>query len=202
MYYGWILVAALGFTETISWGVLNYAFTVYLAPMEAELGWSRGDMSGAFSLSLLLAGLAAVPVGRWLDRHGPRLLMTLGSIAGPLLVLAWSRVDSLPHFYLIWALIGVTMSVALYDPAFATVAVWFERYRVRALTAITLMAGFASTIFIPLAGWLVQLQGWRASLVTLAIILAAGTIAPHALLLRRRPEDLGLHPDGAPSASA
>jgi MFS family permease len=200
MYYGWVLVAALGFTETISWGVLNYAFTVYLAPMEAELRWSRGDMTGAFSLALLLAGLAAVPVGRWLDRHGPRLLMTVGSIAGPLLVLAWSRVVDLAHFYLIWAGIGLAMSATLYDPAFATVASWFERHRVRALTAVTLMAGFASTIFIPLAGWLVQVQGWRDSLVTLAIILAVGTIAPHALLLRRRPEDLGLHPDGAASA--
>ena len=197
LYYGWILVAALGVTETISWGVLYYAFTVYLAPMQAELGWSRGEMTGAFSLGSLVAGLAAIPIGRWLDRHGPRLLMSAGSIAGTLLVLAWSRVGSLPQLYLIWAAIGLTMAATLYDPAFATAAVWFERYRVRALTLITLIAGFASTIFIPLAGLLVDRQGWRMSLLSLAVILAVGTIAPHALLLRRRPEDLGLHPDGA-----
>jgi MFS family permease len=155
-------------------------------------------MTGAFSVAVLLAGLAAIPVGRWLDRHGPRLLMSAGSIAGTLLVLAWSQVSSLPQLYLIWALIGLTMSATLYDPAFATANRWFDRSRVRALTVITLMAGFASTIFIPLAGWLVQVQGWRQSLVTLAIILAAGTIAPHVLLLRRRPEDLGLSPDGGP----
>jgi MFS family permease len=77
---------------------------------------------------------------------------------------------------------------------------WFERHRVRALFAITLMAGFASTIFIPLAGFLVQAQGWRASLVSLAVVLAIGTIPAHVLILRRRPEDLGLHPDGAPFA--
>src|SRR6195256_1168213 len=139
--------------------------------MQAELGWSRGDMTGAFSLALLLAGLAAIPVGRWLDRHGPRLLMTLGSIAGSILVLAWSNVVSLGQLYLIWAAIGLTMSATLYDPAFATASRWFERQRVRALTLITLMAGFASTIFIPLAGWLVQAEGWRQSLVTLAIVL-------------------------------
>ena len=198
LYYGWVLVGTLGVTETISWGILNYAFTVYLAPMAAELGWSRGAMTGAFSVSLLLAGLAAIPAGRWLDRHGPRLLMTIGSLAGSALVLAWSSVSSIEQLYLVWAAIGLTMSATLYDPAFATVSSWFERERVRALTAITLMAGFASTIFIPLAGWLVQVQGWRQSLVTLAIILAVGTILPHALLLRRRPEDIGLHPDGAP----
>jgi predicted MFS family arabinose efflux permease len=88
------------------------------------------------------------------------------------------------------------MAATLYDPAFATATRWFERHRVRALTVITLMAGFASTIFIPLAGWLVQAEGWRQSLVALAVILAIGTIAPHAVLLRHRPEDLGLQPDG------
>src|SRR5438270_4392935 len=165
--------------------------------MQAELGWSRGDMTGAFSVALLLAGLAAIPVGRWLDRHGPRLLMTLGSIAGSGLVLAWSQVNSIPALYLIWAAIGLTMSATLYDPAFATANKWFAHQRVRALTVITLMAGFASTIFIPLAGVLVQSQGWRQSLVTLAIVLGVGTIAPHGLLLRRRPEDLGLQVDGA-----
>src|SRR5439155_31599 len=178
-------MVTLGVTETISWGVLYYAFTVYLAPMEAELGWSRGDMTGAFSLAVLLAGLAAIPVGRWLDRHGPRLLMTVGSVAATLLVLAWSKVANLPQLYLIWAAIGLVMSATLYDPAFATASRWFERQRVRALTVITLMAGFASTIFIPLAGWLVQSEGWRTSLVILAAILAVGTIAPHAVLLRR-----------------
>jgi MFS family permease len=198
LYYGWIVVVALGVTETISWGVLYYAFSIYLAPMGSELHWSTGDMTGAFSLGLLLAGLAAIPVGRWLDRRGPRVLMTVGSIAGTLLVLAWSGVTNLTQFYLVWAGIGLAMSATLYDPAFATATRWFERRRLRALTVITLIAGFASTIFLPLAAWLVELQTWRPSLVTLAIILALGTIPVHALILRNRPEDLGFHADGEP----
>jgi MFS family permease len=188
VYYGWVLVLTLGITETISWGVLYYAFTVYLAPMQSELGWSRGDMTGAFSVASLLSGFAAIPVGRWLDRHGPRLLMTLGSLAATLLVVAWARVTTLTELYLIWAAIGLMMSATLYDPAFATVSRWFTQQRVQALTAVTLMAGFASTIFIPLSGALVQSQGWRQSLITLAIILAVGTIPAHALLLRKGPE--------------
>ncbi|MCC6176247.1 MAG: MFS transporter [Chloroflexi bacterium] len=196
IFYGWWLVLVLGITETITWGILYYGFTVLLPPMEADLGWSRGEMSGAFSLGVLLSGVCAAPVGRWLDRHGPRALMTAGAIAGPLLLVAWSRVESLPQLYAVWALIGVTMSTVLYEPAFAVIAAWFERRRARALTVITLMAGLASTIFMPLASWLVEMQGWRDALVTLAIVLAATTILPHALLLRRRPEDLGLHVDG------
>jgi MFS family permease len=80
IYYGWVIVAALGLTETVSWGVLYYAFSVFLVPMQRELGWSTGTLTGAYSLALLLSGLAAPLVGRWLDRHGPRMLMTAGSV--------------------------------------------------------------------------------------------------------------------------
>ncbi|HLZ73170.1 MAG TPA: MFS transporter [Dehalococcoidia bacterium] len=202
-YYGWVLVATLGVTETTSWGVLYYAFTVFLDPMRESFHWSRATMTGAFSLALLLSGLVGVPVGRWLDRHGPRLLMTLGSCAAALLVLAWAAVGNLLAFYLVWAAIGVVMAAVLYEPAFVIVATWFRRRRGRALTLLTFMAGFASVIYIPLAGLLVVRQGWRGALVTLAIALAAGTIPLHALVLRRRPQDLGLLPDGAaPSEGA
>src|SRR6266516_763192 len=201
-YYGWVLVVTLGITETITWGIVYYGFTVFLPAMEADLGWSRGEMSGAFSLAILLSGIGAAPVGRWLEHHGPRLLMTAGSVAGVLLLLAWSRVTSLAQFYLLWVLIGITMSAVLYEPAFAVVTAWFERRRTRALTAVTLMAGFASTIFMPIESWLVEIQGWRMALLTLAGFLALTTILPHALLLRRRPEDLGLHVDGEAASPA
>jgi Major Facilitator Superfamily len=86
----------------------------------------------------------------------------------------------------------------LNEPAVATIAVWFERKRARALTSLSLIAGFASTIFMPIESWLIEAQGWRPALVLLATFLAATTILPHALMLRRRPEDLGLTVDGAP----
>lgn len=201
MYYGWVLVGALGVTEAVSWGVLYYAFSVLLTPMEADLGWSRAETTGAFSVALLVSGFAAIPVGRWLDRRGARALMTTGSIVGVLLVLAWARTDSLLLFYLLWVAIGLIMAAVLYEPAFAVVAVWFDRKRARALTAVTLIAGFSSTVFLPLTALLVQAQGWRTALVSLAVIMALGTIPAHALLLRRRPEDVGLHADGDPVGS-
>lgn len=197
LYYGWVLVLTLAVTETVSYGVLYYAFTVFLAPMQADLGWSRAALAGAFSLAQLVSGIAAMPAGRWLDRHGPRVLMTAGSCVAVLLLLAWSWVDRLWLFYLIWAAIGVVGAAVLYEPAFVVVANWFVRRRSRALTVLTFIAGFASVIFIPLAGWLVEVQGWRAALVTLAVILGLTTIPLHALVLRRRPADLGLLPDGA-----
>jgi len=195
--YGWRIVWALAVTQTVGYGVLHYAFGVFVTPMEAELGWSRAQTTGAFSVSLLVAGLGAVPAGRWVDRYGARGLMTAGSVAGALLVLLWSRVTSLGAFYALWACIGLIMSAVLYEVAFTVVAAWFRRQRARAVFAITMVAGLASTIFVPLTTLLVASLGWREALVVLAALLALGTVPLHALVLRRRPSDLGLEPDGA-----
>lgn len=196
IYYGWILLATLSVTEPVSWGVLYYAITVFFKPMESELGWSRAEMTGAFSLSLLIAGIAAVPVGRLLDRHGPRWIMTAGSIGATLLVIAWSRVHTLTGFYLIWAGIGLASAAVLYEPAFVVVANWFARHRSRALTVLTFGGGWASVVFIPLSAWLVSAYGWRTALLVLAVIVGVTTIPLHALILRRHPADLGLEVDG------
>jgi MFS family permease len=164
--------------------------------MEQSLGWSREQLTGAFSLALLLSGLSAVPVGWWLDRHGARLLMTLGIVLSGGLVLAWSAVQTLELYYAIWFMMGIMMAAVLYDPAFVLIAKWFYRKRGTALAVVTFAAGFASTIFLPLTDWLMRVQGWRGALVTLAILLLVVVVPAHALILRRRPEDLGLLPDG------
>ena len=196
VYYGWVIAGTLAVTETTSWGVLYYAFAVFLVPMQEQLGWSRTAVTGAYSLGLLVSALAAPLAGRWLDRHGPRGIMTLGSMAGAVLLLGWAAVEDLLVFYLVWVGIGLAMAATLYEPAFAVLAKWFERSRARALLLVTLVGGLASTIFLPLSAWLVEAQGWRGALLTLAAVLAFLTVLPHALVLRRRPEDLGLLPDG------
>ena len=190
------MLFAVAIAQITSWGVLYYAFTVFLDPMQRELGWSTATLTGAYSLALLVSGIAALPVGRWLDRYGPRLMMTLGSILATLLVAGWAMVDSVFGFYLIWAGIGLAMSVTLYEPAFVIVARWFHRFRSRALTMLTFVAGFASVIYIPLAGWLVVSYDWRTALWIMAGLMAIGTIPIHAFVLRKSPEDIGERPDG------
>ncbi len=171
----------------MSWGVLYYAFSVFVGPMQAELGWSRGEITGAFSLGLVTLGLAGVAAGHWLDRRGPRLLMSGGSVVGVLLLLVWSQIRDLPTFYVLWAAMGLCWSATLSAPAFATVTAWFRERRIEALTVVTLMAGLASTIFYPVTAWLVSVLGWREALVALAAVLAVATVLPHALILRRAP---------------
>lgn len=201
-FYGWRIVTVLAVTETVSWGVLYYAFAVFQVPMRAELGFSTAQTAGAFSLAVLMTGLAAVPVGRWLDRHGGRGLMTVGSVGAVLLVVAWSRVQTVLGLYAVFAGIGLVSAAVLYEPAFAVVVRWFAAARVRALLAVTVVAGFASTIFLPASEALIRAYGWRDALLVLAGVLAVTTVLPHALVLRRDPADLGLQRDGVSPTQA
>jgi MFS family permease len=199
IYYGWIIVAVLSATETITWGIVYYGFPVFLRPMEQDLGASRVAITAAFSVGLGVAALAGLPVGRWIDRRGGRGLMTLGSCLATALTFAWARVQSLPALYAVWFLMGLAMAATLYEPAFAVVVSWFRHgRRDRALLTVTLVAGFASTIFMPIEAWLLERVGWRAALTTLAVVLAVTTIPLHALMLRRSPTPLdGRGADGA-----
>ncbi|MBZ0309082.1 MAG: MFS transporter, partial [Anaerolineae bacterium] len=181
--------------------IIYYAFSVFLSPMEADLGWSRAELTGGFSLALLVMGAAAFPVGAWIDKHGARLLMTLGSMGATLLVIAWSQVASLLAFYLIWAGLGVCAATVLYEPAFAVIAQWFHQRRTTALAIITFTAGLASTIFLPLSDALLHRFGWRTAILILSLFLGMMTIPLHAFVLRRRPEDMGLQLDGVERTS-
>lgn len=194
------MLAGLSAAEIVSWGVLYYSFAVFVQPIEREMGWSRTEVMGAFSLALLVSGIAAVPVGHWIDRRGTRVLMASGTALAAALLLLFSRVGSLPALYAAWAGLGLAMAMTLYEPAFALVAAWFVRRRDRALSILTVCGGLASTTLVPLAAWLVTMRGWRAAAVALALLLACTALPIHALALRDAPEAVGQHADGAPSA--
>jgi MFS family permease len=179
-------VIGLAVAETVSWGVLFYAFGVLLPAMESDLGTGRLALTAVFSGALLMSGLVAASVGRCLDRWGPRGVMTVGAVAATGLVVAWSRADSLVALALIWAGIGVCHALVLYEPAFAAVTGWLAdvRARAKALLVITLLGGLASTLFLPLTGALLAAHGWRTAVLVLACILAVVTIPIHATLPR------------------
>jgi MFS family permease len=186
----WYVVAVLALTVTVSYGVLMYAFPVVLTAMQAELGWSLQTLTGGYAIGALAGGITAVPVGRWIDRGGPRAVMTGSAIAATMLVAAWSQMESRTDFYLVWIGLGACSAGLFYEPAFATVATWFERDRARALTIITVAGGLASTIFVPVTAALLEHFGWRGAVLCLAALLGTLTIAPHAVVLRPTP----LHP--------
>src|SRR5947207_7369287 len=185
--YGWLVVGTLAVTVTVSYGVLTYAFGIVLVPMQRELGWSRIELAGAFSLALAVWAVAGVAVGMALDRYSPRILLAGGSALGAGLVLAWSQIHSRLELYLVFAGLGVAMATLLYNSVFAVATKWFRSRRREALTTITLVGAFSSFIFSPLAGALTTVFGWREALVILAGVLAAVTIPLHAGVLRPSP---------------
>jgi MFS family permease len=182
------IVAALAITQTVGYGTLYYAFAVFLVPLAADLKTSTTAVTGSFTASVLASAALAVPVGRWLDRHGGRALMTAGSVAGAVLLVAWSQVHSLWQLYAVQTGIGVAAAACLYEAAFAVVIAWHTSgRRSAALLALTVVAGFAGTIFLPLTGRLVDHHGWRTALLVLAAIQAVTTIPLHAVVLRAAP---------------
>ena len=166
-YPGWRMVWALAATETISYGVLYYAFAAFLPAMQRSLAYSQTTLAGAFSLSVLVTGAGAIPAGVWLDRHGARALMTAGSVLAAGSVLLWAQVDSILALYLTFTGMGLAGTAVLYEPAYATVNAYFDTQRQNALLALTMVAGLASTIFVPASSLLIIHLGWRHALIVL-----------------------------------
>jgi MFS family permease len=144
------VLTVLCVTQIVSWGVLYYAFPVLAPSIAADTGWSIAAVTAAFSTGLVVSALVGIPAGRWLDRIGPRPVMTLGSLLAVPAVAGIATAPTLPWFFAAWVLAGVAMAGTLYPPAFAALTRWWGRRRIAALTALTLLAGLASTIFAPL----------------------------------------------------
>lgn len=169
--------------QVISWGTMYYAFSLFVVPMQQSLGWSRPLLNGALSLGLLSTGVAAFPVGAWIDRRGGRGIMTLCSLTGGLLLLAWAEVQTPWVFYVIWILLGASMAGVLYEPAFAVITTVFGPEARRGITALTLVGGFASTVFMPLTQLLIDALGWRQALWVLGGLNLAVCLPLHALFV-------------------
>lgn len=174
---------ALCVTEITSWGVLYYAFPVMVSTVSRDTGWSTAVLMGAFSTGAVTAALAGIVVGRLIDARGPRAVMTAGSVLGVLGALAVAAAPNLPLFFAAWVLAGLAQSALLYPPAFAALTGWYGPRRVRALTTLTLVAGFASTVFAPLVAVLLDHMSWRAVFVVLACVVGVVTLPLHALCL-------------------
>jgi len=154
-------ITALGIAQVISWGSLFYAIGVLGPAMRRDLGVSELFLFSAFTAGLLVSGTIAPAMGRLIDRRGGRFVLSLGSV---LAVIAMAMLALAPNAAVMvagWIVAGAAMAACLYDPAFATLSQHTgTRYR-RAVTALTLFGGFASTVFWPLSHILMEAWGWR-----------------------------------------
>jgi predicted MFS family arabinose efflux permease len=174
------LVAALAVTQTVGYGALIQSFAVLLVPMSTDLDVSRTAVTAAATISTLVGALAAYPVGAALDRYGGRLLMTTGSAVGVVGVLLWSASTDPTTLYWAFVLIGLGLALSTYEAAFAVlVAATGTAHRDTAIIVVSLITGFATSLYYPLAGWLEVQVGWRETLVVLAGSLALVAVPLH-----------------------
>jgi MFS family permease len=197
-------LVTLCITEITSWGVLYYAFPVLAPSISADTGWSVPAVTAGFSIGLVASALAGVPVGRLLDRIGPRPVMTSGTLLAIPATLALAAARTLSEFLAAWVLAGLAMSAVLYLPAFAALTRWYGPRRVTALTILTLAAGLASTVYAPITAALVNHLSWRQTYVVLAVLLAVITLPGHVFGLRLPwvPAERLAHRSHAPDAVA
>lgn len=186
----WLPVWIFCITQVISWGTLYYAFSVLLGPIGATRGWTPAGMVGAFSVSLLVSGLAAYPTGKLIHRFGGRFVMGAGSVCGALSLASVTLSTSLPLFYLSWAGAGLAMALTLYEAAFTVLSNIYDSDYRRAVTAVTLAGGFASTLFWPLTERLVSWTGWQSTLLIYAALHLFVCLPLHAAGLRAAPSSL------------
>ena len=195
-YYGWVIVGVAFVTMAVS-VTARTAFSLLLPPLIAEFGWDRGLVSGAFSFGFLVTAVTSPAVGRVMDRHGPRLvigcgvgLMTAGLLAAPAISEPWQLYATLG------VLVGGGSNLMTYTAHSLFLPNWFVRRRALAISIAFSGAGAGAIVLLPWLQSIIGRDGWRASCVVtgLLVLLAVG---PVTFLVRRRPQDIGLLPDGA-----
>jgi hypothetical protein len=194
------VVWLLGLTQIVGYGTMYYSFAILAHSAAPDMGWPEPWLFGALSVGLLLGGLIAPEVGKRIDRHSAGAVMTLGSVvASGALRLAGTAPNG-PVFAAATIMMQLVGTLVLYDAAFtALVQVTGAEARTR-ITHLTLIAGFASTLFWPLTVWLDAALGWRNVYIAFALLNLLTCVPIHALL--RRPRETAVTaPTNSPSTS-
>jgi predicted MFS family arabinose efflux permease len=173
----------LALAQLLSWGALFYGFGTVAPAITAETGWSTAVVAGAFSVGLLVSGLAAPGVARALGTRDPRSVLAAGSAVGIAGMLLFATATSIPFLYLAWIVIGLAMAATLYEPAVVVLVALDPARRRRSLTTLTVIAGLASTAFSPLGSWLTEGYGWRPATAILGVSAGVVTLVLHAGVL-------------------
>jgi MFS family permease len=202
-FYGWIVIAVTFVTMAIGVNART-SFSLFFPPIIDEFGWERGVTAGAFSFGFLVSAAISPLIGRAMDRFGPRIVMELGValmaaglLLAPLTTQPW-------HLYLtIGVLVGAGSVCLGYSGQSLFLPNWFSRRRGLAMGLAFAGVGIGSITLLPWVQHMIEQTGWRTACTAMGILVLV-VLAPINLLLRKRPQDIGLEPDGdaAPSASA
>jgi len=197
VFYGYWIVLAAFVTQFVAIGMQNYVAGAFLTPMSDEFGWTRAEFTSARSIGQMVVAITGFLIGSALDRYGGRPFILVGTVILSLSVFALGSVQTLTQWLLLNGLI-LTMGAAMIGNLVVNVTLgkWFVRQRGRAVAVAAMGVSLGGIVLPPLATWLVDLLGWRDAWHVLGVGVALLTF-PAAVLVRRAPEDYGMHPDGA-----
>lgn len=202
-FYGWWVVSVSFLTNVVHAGIGITGYGLFLIPMGAELGWSRAALGAAMTVRTAAGALAGPFAGALADHpQGARLLLVVGGLAGGASLLLLSAATELWQLYLAYGVVwGLGIAIGSELVGSTVVAKWFIKRRSRALAVSTLGLSVGGIVFIPVVYTLIEQVGWRTTWAVLGAVTWALLVPLAAIVMRRQPEDVGLHPDGTPEAA-
>lgn len=198
-YYGWLIVAVVFVTMALGVNART-AFSLLFPPILDEFGWDRAATAGAFSFGFLVSAIITPTLGRIMDRQGPLMVMEAG-VAATAAGLLLAPLSTQPwHLYLTLGVLVGAGSVCLgYTGQSLFLPNWFSRRRGLAVSLAFAGVGIGSIVLLPLMQRMIEQTGWRSACIALGVVVLV-LLAPLNLLVRRKPQDLGLLPDGDAAA--
>ncbi|MBN1152014.1 MAG: MFS transporter [Dehalococcoidia bacterium] len=198
MFYGYWIVAFAFLCLTMCIGCGSFVFSLFVSPLQTDLAWTRGEIMVGFTIFWVMMGVASPLFGRVLDKHGARRAIPMGAVVMGLGFVVLNMVDSLALFYLGYVLVGAGAAGIGPVPTSAIVSNWFRKKRGTAVGITSAGIGAGGVVMAPIVGYLLENFDWRTAYLAMAIIIWVAIIPLSLLLVRTRPEDMGLHPDGEP----
>lgn len=202
LYYGWVIVATSLLINMASTALSPVMFSFFIAPMAADLGYSRGVLSWALTVRLLTSAAASLFIGAYIDRHGSRWLGVVGGLVAGGSLMALSQTNHLWMILLIFAVSGVVGLGGGPGGSLVTTvptAKWFQRSRGKAMSIVTAGMAGGTVLGIPIAQALIHTLGWRGAWIVFGVFMAVTVPLLSVLFMRRVPEDLGLEIEAAPT---
>jgi MFS family permease len=197
VFYGYWIVAVAFLCLFIMSGSTFYAFSLFVKPLQADFGWSRGEIMTAFTIFCLVQGVTAPFIGRVVDQYGARKVIPTGALITGLGFVFLALMYNLWYFYAGWTVVGIGMAAMGPVPTTAVVSNWFQKKRGLAIGIMSAAVGAGGFALSPLfGGYLIPNFGWGTSYLVLALLTWVLIIPLALIVMKTKPSDIGLYPDG------
>ena len=164
-------VLPFAISQTLAWATCFYSFPAFLPIWEAQLGFSKTSLTGSYTLSLIVSAIFAPFVGRFIDKGSGNFVFCFGTLLAFCCLFLLSKATEIWHFYVLWFFMGIAMSCSLYEACFAFLTNTMANNARRAITFVTLAAGFGGTISFSSAHFLTQFFGWRSAILIFSLVI-------------------------------